>query len=224
MCLLGSGSIPGRLLEMQSLRLHPGPPASGSIFSQDTQKLRVHIQIQECLLHTVHRAPPRSQLDLLNMRALQDSDTDTCFLHVYWGCTHGLPASLTSCLRHHRPRGQPRGFLRVHREQKKGLVLMKNGVTDIQPKWPLIPSSRHENSPQGRERANTFFLRPHRWGGLLSPASPWAVLGAFREAWRMASEWAGTCDLRPCRPAGSGLTGSRVLPWPLPGCGRKRFN
>lgn len=98
---------------MQSLRLHPGPPASGAVFSQDTQKLRVHVQIQECLLQTVCRAPPRSQLDLLHMRALQASDADTCFLHVYWGCTHGLPASLTSCLKRHRPRGQPRGFLHV---------------------------------------------------------------------------------------------------------------
>ena len=85
MHLSGSGSIPGRLLEMQSLRLHPRSPASGSVFSQDTRKIRAHIQIQECLLHTVCRAPPCSRLDLLNMRALQDSDTDTCFLHVYWG-------------------------------------------------------------------------------------------------------------------------------------------
>ena len=64
----GSGSTPGRLLEMRCLRLHRRPPASGSAFSQDAGEVHVHIQVQACLPHAGRRAPCRSWRRLANTR------------------------------------------------------------------------------------------------------------------------------------------------------------
>lgn len=89
---------------------------------------------------------------------------------------------------------------------------MKNGVTDTQPTWPLIPSSRQRTLPKGRNSQTHFSAAT--WVGRSSQPGLGLALGCVGRIQRSLADgqrvgW----DLRPqalqtCRLGADGLPGT----------------